>query len=249
MELRVAVEKRLGTFDLAVDFAVSGACIGLCGPSGAGKSTLVGLIAGMQRPDRGTLVLDGETLFSSERAIHCPQERRRIGIVLQQPHLFPHLDVRGNLLFGWHRTPPTLRRLELAHVAGMLQIAPLLGRRVHNLSGGEQQRVAIGRALLASPRLLLLDEPLAALDEPLRLTVMRELRAVCADVAIPYVYISHTTAEVAAMTTQIVHLAAGRLRDGTPGQTMQSDPMQPDPEQPDPVQPDPVQPDPTQPET
>jgi len=163
MELQVKVDKRLGGFFLDMEFVCQGDRTGLFGPSGSGKSTLVGLIAGLGKPDNGSILLDGERLYDSRKGICLPPERRRIGIVFQHPHLFPHLSVEGNLLYGLKRSVPGHANIDFADLVETLQIGELLERGVNNLSGGEKQRVSIGRAVLANPRLLLMDEPLFAL--------------------------------------------------------------------------------------
>ena len=172
VELRVAVRKSYGTFLLDADFTLKGERIGIFGPSGSGKSTLVSLIAGLHHPDRGLIMLDGETLFDSGQKIDVHAERRRISMVFQRPHLFPHLSVKGNLLYGYKRCAHRHRNITLDGVVEVLGIGNLLERGVKNLSGGEKQRVAIGRAVLSNPRLLVMDEPLSALDDTLKFQII-----------------------------------------------------------------------------
>ena len=181
MELRVALQKRFNSFLLDVDFTAQGERIGIFGPSGSGKSTLVDLIAGLNRPDKGTIVLDGETLFDSGTGVNVRTENRRMGMVFQRPSLFPHLSVKGNLLYGYRRCAPQNRKIAFDDVVEVLKIGRLLDRGVKHLSGGEKQRVAIGRAVLGNPRLLLLDEPLSALDDNLKFQIVPFLKNVCAD--------------------------------------------------------------------
>jgi molybdate transport system ATP-binding protein len=154
MELKVSLKKSYGAFFLDADFALKGERIGIFGPSGSGKSTLVSLIAGLHHPDRGFIVLDGETIFDSLQRLDVHAERRRISMVFQRPHLFPHLSVKGNLLYGYKRCSRQHRKITLDSVVEVLGIDNLLDRGVKNLSGGEKQRVAIGRAVLSNPRLL-----------------------------------------------------------------------------------------------
>ena len=165
MNLEVDVAHRFGSFALEARFTSQGRLTAFFGRSGAGKSSLVNIIAGVVRPDRGRIVLDRTTLVDTERGVFVPKHRRRVGYVFQEGRLFPHLTVRQNLTFGRWFTPKRERKLGLDQVLDLLGIGHLLDRRPGALSGGEKQRVAIGRALLTSPRLLLMDEPLASLDE------------------------------------------------------------------------------------
>lgn len=211
MELRVAVQKRLGTFSLDMDFTVEGARIGIFGPSGGGKSTLVGLIAGLHHPERGVILIDGEPVFDSKQRVNIPTEHRRISMVFQRPHLFPHLSVKGNLLYGYKRCDRDNRKIRLESLLEVLQIGHLLGRGVKNLSGGEKQRVAIGRAVLANPRLLVMDEPLSALDDSLKFQIIPFLKNTCERFAIPYLFISHSMTEMRIMTDRVLNVADGSL--------------------------------------
>src|SRR6478609_6692472 len=169
----VDIEQRLGAFELKVAFRAEAPIVGLFGRSGSGKTTVVNALAGTSRPQRGRIVINGETLFDSARGIDLPPERRRLGYVFQDDLLFPHLDVESNLMYGYRRAPASTRVIEPAQVVDLLGLKALLQRSTHALSGGERQRVAIGRALLAQPRLLLMDEPLASLDAQRRDEVLR----------------------------------------------------------------------------
>lgn len=220
MELRVAVEKNFGKFQLAADVSVQGERIGIFGPSGGGKSTLVGLIAGLTKPDRGTIVLDGETLFDSSTGANVRTEGRRMGMVFQRPSLFPHLTVRGNLLYGYRRCAPEHRKIVFDDVVEVLKIGHLLDRGVTHLSGGEKQRVAIGRAVLGNPRLLLLDEPLSALDDNLKFKIVPFLKSACEVFGIPYLFISHSLLEIRIMTDQVLNVVNGRIADQTPAEAL-----------------------------
>ena len=215
MELRAATKRRFGSFLLDVKFLVRGERIGIFGPSGSGKSTLVGLIAGLSKPDWGTIALDGETLFDSNTGLNVPAEHRRMGMVFQRPSLFPHLSVKGNLLYGYRRCAPEHRKIAFGDVVEVLQIGRLLDRGVKHLSGGEKQRVAIGRAVLGNPRLLLLDEPLSALDDNLKFQIVPFLKNVCAAFKIPYLFISHSLLEMQIMTDQVLHVVEGRVVEQT----------------------------------
>lgn len=210
MELRMAVAKRYGSFALEADFALSGERFGVFGDSGSGKSTLVGMLTGLVTPDCGEIVFNGEPLFSSRQRCNVPPERRRIGMVFQHPHLFPHLNVRNNLLYGFKRCAAAERRVDFATLVEVLQIGHLLDRGVSNLSGGEKQRVAIGRAVLSNPRLLVMDEPLSALDDRLRFQIIPYLRGVGDNFGIPYLFISHSLVEMRLMTERVIVFEQGR---------------------------------------
>ncbi len=200
----------MGDFELEVAFQAEAPIVGLFGRSGAGKTSLVNALAGVARPRRGRIVVNGETLFDSERGINLPPERRRLGYVFQDDLLFPHLHVEANLLYGFHRAPVAARVIEPAHVIALLGLQRLLRRLPDSLSGGEKQRVAIGRALLAQPRLLLMDEPLASLDVARRDEVLRYIELLRDDLAIPIVYVSHSVAEITRLADTVVLLAEGR---------------------------------------
>ncbi len=209
--LRVDVEKLLGDFSLQAKFESEGRVTGLFGASGAGKTSLVNMIAGLLRPDRGTIVVDGETLDDTAKGIHVPPWRRRIGYVFQDARLFPHLNVRQNLDYGRRMNGLADDIEQQTRVTGLLDIGHLLDRRPGKLSGGERQRVALGRALLAKPRLLLLDEPLGALDESRRAEILPYLVKLRDEARIPMVYVSHDAAEMRQLATQIVLLQRGRV--------------------------------------
>lgn len=212
--LQVDIEHRLGAFALDVHFATGGGLIALFGRSGAGKSSIVNAIAGLIRPERGRIAAGNTVLLDTERGIFVPAPRRRIGYVFQEGRLFPHLTVRQNLLFGrWFapRASSVGGAARFDEVVDLLGIAPLLARRPGRLSGGEKQRVAIGRALLAEPRLLLMDEPLASLDAARKDEIFPYLERLRDASDIPIVYVSHAAAEVARLATTIVLVADGRV--------------------------------------
>jgi molybdate transport system ATP-binding protein len=200
MQLSMKVQKNFGSFTLTTDFTASGDRLGVFGVSGSGKSTLVSMLAGLVEPDSGEIVLDGACLFSSSQGVNLRPEQRRIAMVFQQHCLFPHLSVRNNLLYGFKRCPVEYRTIDFSALLGVLQLEELLGRGVTNLSGGEKQRVALGRAILANPRLLLMDEPLSALDDTLRFQIIPYLRSVSEKFGIPYLFISHSLVEMRLMT-------------------------------------------------
>ena len=211
MRLTVSVQKKLGQFQFAADFDLAGHRVGLFGPSGSGKSTLMHLLAGLLRPDCGSIRLDDTVLFDSARGIDLAPEQRRVGVVFQHSLLFPHLSVRRNLLYGWRRTAEAERRIEPGAIIEALHLGHLLDRGVNLLSGGERQRVALGRTILACPRLILLDEPLSGLDEELKLQIMPYLNTVVSRFAMPLVFISHSLLEMRLMTEQVLVVAEGQV--------------------------------------
>ena len=196
MKLHIEVEKKMGDFSLQVNADISGERVGIFGQSGSGKSTLVHLVSGMLQPDSGEIFLDGDCLFSSTQGINLSPEKRRIALVFQHAMLFPHLSVNTNLLYGYNRCRPENKHIRPEALIDLLKLQPLLERRVRNLSGGEKQRVALGRAVLANPRLLVMDEPLAALDDALRFQVIPYLVSVGKEFSVPYLFISHSLTEM-----------------------------------------------------
>jgi molybdate transport system ATP-binding protein len=215
MEIRMAAEKRYGNFTLAADFTIAGKQIGIFGESGSGKSTLVALLAGIHHPDRGEIFLDGECLFSSAKRINVSTEHRRIAMVFQHPNLFPHLSVKSNLLYGFKRCAPEQRAIDFATLATVLKLESLLPRGVNNLSGGEKQRVALGRAVLANPRLLVMDEPLSALDDTLKFQIIPYLKSASEQFRIPYLFISHSLVEMRLMADEVLVVADGAIVEQT----------------------------------
>ena len=209
--LRVNVAKQLGEFSLEASFESQGRVTGLFGASGAGKTSLVNMIAGLTRPDRGTIAIDDETLEDTAKGIHVPAHRRRIGYVFQDARLFPHLSVAANLDYGRRMNRLSEDPAQTKRVTELLDIGHLLDRRPGKLSGGERQRVALGRALLSKPRLLLLDEPLGSLDEGRRAEILPYLVRLRDEARIPMVYVSHDPAELRQLATQIVLLKGGRV--------------------------------------
>jgi molybdate transport system ATP-binding protein len=196
-----------GAFTLEMSARLDAPITALFGPSGSGKTTTLDAIAGLRTPRRGTIAVNDRLLFSSTSQINLPPHQRHIGYMPQDVALFPHMNVRRNLLYGSHPgVSPDLDR-----VVGMLEIDRLVERRVHDLSGGERQRVALGRALMSGPSLLLLDEPLAAVDVPLRRRILPYLQRVRDDLKIPILYVSHDREEVRELADDVVHLDAGRV--------------------------------------
>ncbi len=210
--LQVDIEHRLADFALDIHFRAGRGLTALFGRSGAGKTSVVNAIAGLLHPRRGRIVMDGSVLLDTEHGICVPTYRRRVGYVFQEGRLFPHLTVRKNLLFGrWFAPSRERRASSLDDIVDLLDIAPLLDRRPGRLSGGEKQRVAIGRALLASPRLLLMDEPLASLDARRKDEILPYLERLRDEARVPIVYVSHSIAEVARLATTIVLISTGRV--------------------------------------
>jgi molybdate transport system ATP-binding protein len=209
--LRVDVAKRLGDFSIEASFTSEGRVTGLFGASGAGKTSLINMIAGLLRPDRGIIAVDGETLDDTMARTHVPVHRRRIGYVFQDARLFPHLDVRQNLDYGRRMNGLAEDGAQHRRVTELLDIGNLLDRRPGRLSGGERQRVALGRALLSRPRLLLLDEPLGSLDDERKEEILPYLVRLRDEASIPMVYVSHDAAELRQLATQIVMLRHGRV--------------------------------------
>jgi molybdate transport system ATP-binding protein len=209
--LSIEVRRKLAHFTLDIQVECPYTVTAVFGPSGSGKTTLLNLVAGLLRPDQGTIAMDGETLFSSKHDIDLPPERRRVGYVFQDDLLFPHLTVLQNLRYGYDLLPSGARRFNVDHIVDLLELGPLLERRPALLSGGERQRVALGRAILASPRLLLMDEPLASLDQGLKDRIIPYLRHIRSDLAIPMLYVSHSVAEILQLTGQVIVLQHGRV--------------------------------------
>ncbi len=208
--LAVDVEKKLGVFQVAARFQADGVTA-LFGPSGAGKTTVINMVAGLIKPDRGSIALDGTILFDAARGIDLRPNRRRIGYVFQEGRLFPHLSVRQNIDYGRWASGQPRNADEFARVVDMLDIRQLLDRRPRLLSGGERQRIAIGRALLLRPRLFLLDEPLASLDAAHKAEILPYLVRLRDEADVPMIYVSHDAAEVRRIATKVVRIDAGRV--------------------------------------
>lgn len=211
MTLQVAIKAQMGAFVLDVDFAAPKGVTALFGPSGCGKSSIINAIAGLIRPDQGHIICAARLLFDSAARVNLPPHRRRLGVIFQDARLFPHLSVQQNLTFGrWfagrHRRGPSLQ-----DVSDLLGIGHLLRRRPATLSGGEAARVAIGRALLAAPDMILADEPLAALDETRRAEILPYFAALRDAALVPMIYVSHSVSEVAHLATTVVAMANGRV--------------------------------------
>ncbi|MGR9185395.1 molybdenum ABC transporter ATP-binding protein [Rhizobium leguminosarum] len=211
MTLIVEAKQRLGAFSLDAAFTSERGVTALFGRSGSGKTSMIRIIAGLARPDEGRVVLDGEPLTETATGIFVPKHRRRFGYVFQEARLFPHLSIRANLSYGrWFAARPAHGE-SFDHIVDLLGIETLLERSPSKLSGGEKQRVAIGRALLSSPRLLLMDEPLAALDDARKAEILPYLQRLRDETDIPIVYVSHSIAEVARLANQVVVMRDGKV--------------------------------------
>src|SRR5208283_2452620 len=206
----VDIEQRLGAFHLAVKFAAEAPIVGLFGRSGSGKTSVINAIAGITRPLRGSICINDLFLFDAAEGINLPPEERRIGFVFQDALLFPHMDVESNLLYGQRLRPAKDRFIDKARVVELLGLGGLLHRRPEALSGGEKQRVAIGRALLAQPRILLMDEPLAALDVPRKAQILEYVERLRDELNIPIVYVTHAVTEITRLADTVVVLSDGK---------------------------------------
>ena len=211
MTLSVDVRHRLGVFELDAAFESGGRLTALFGASGSGKTSLVNVIAGLIRPDSGRVAAEGRVLVDTAKRVYVPKHRRRIGYVFQDARLFPHMTVSQNLAYGSWFAPRGERHAERAVVVELLGIGELLHRKPNRLSGGEKQRVAIGRALLANPRLILMDEPLASLDDARKGEILPYIERLRDETKVPIVYVSHSIVEVARLATDVVVLKAGKV--------------------------------------
>lgn len=224
MTLSVVLRHAFPGFDLDLAFDAPQGVTVLFGRSGSGKTTVVNAVAGLLRPDAGRVSIDGWALFDTAQRLWLPPHRRRLGYVFQDARLFPHLTVRQNLLYGRWFAPRTARGASFDRVVEMLGIDPLLDRRPGALSGGEKSRVALGRALLAAPRLILADEPLAALDAARKAEIMPYFERLRDETDVPILYVSHDAAEVARLATTVVVLETGRVSAIGPAGAVLGDP-------------------------
>lgn len=213
--LELVIKLQRDDFELSVSFSSPLRALALFGPSGSGKTTLLMAIAGLRRPDSGRIVLDNHVLYDSASGTQVPVEQRRLGVVFQDGRLFPHLNVRDNLLFGRRARSrygaPVSTGITFDAAVELLGLQALLGRRPAQLSGGQARRVAVGRALLSDPAALLLDEPLTGLHREARVEVLEYLRALRAELDLPVMLVSHQPDEVAALAQEVARLDDGHL--------------------------------------
>lgn len=226
MSLSVNLRHDFGAFHLDASFEAPAGVTALFGRSGAGKSTVVQAVAGLMRPDTGLIRINDRVICDTARGINLPPHHRRIGYVFQDARLFPHLSVRQNLLYGQFFARKRLAGggPTLAMVSELLGITPLLSRMPALLSGGEKQRVAIGRALLAGPEILLMDEPLAALDAPRKAEILPYLERLRDETRLPILYVSHAPEEIARLATTLILMEGGRVTASGKAETLLADP-------------------------
>ncbi len=206
----VDVSSQLGDFSLSAKFTVNGGITAIFGRSGAGKSSLIRMIAGLSAPDRGRIALGERVVFDRAASINVPVQQRGVGMVFQDARLFPHMSVERNLLYSqWAAGRHSA--VGLGEIAELLGISHLLKRRPHGLSGGEKQRVAIGRALLSNPQILVLDEPLASLDASRKAEILPYLLKLKNEFGIPMLYVSHSLGEIEQLADTLVLLDAGTV--------------------------------------
>lgn len=209
--LEIDIRHRFNDFSLEAAFTARSGLTALFGRSGSGKTSLINMLAGLVRPERGRIAVGGHVLFDSATGVDVATERRRLGYVFQEPRLFPHMSVSSNLTYGRRSAPTKDRRQDFDQVVDMLDLRLLLDRRPGFLSGGEKQRVAIGRALLADPRLLLMDEPLASLDAPRKNEILPFIERLRDELGLPIVYVSHHLEEVIRLADTMVILSDGKV--------------------------------------
>lgn len=223
MGFDIRIQHRQGAFNLDVDFSVPDGLTVLFGRSGCGKSTVIRAVAGLLRPENGHIRVGARVLFDSKAGRDLPVHRRRVGYVFQEGLLFPHMNVRRNLMFGQRFAPTSTGGDGIDQIVELLGIEPLLERRPAQLSGGEKQRVAIGRALLAGPDVLLADEPLSALDGPRKSEILPYFERLRDEMNIPILYVSHSPSEVARLATTVVAMDAGQIQKVGPAADVLSD--------------------------
>lgn len=210
--LEVRIKKTQGDFVVDAAFKLNGTGItALFGKSGAGKTSVINMVAGLSRPDEGRIAVNGTVYYDSNQGINVRTEKRRFGYIFQDGRLFPHLSVRSNLMYGMKLIPSSERFLGFDQVVDVLGIDRLLNRRPANLSGGEKQRVAIGRALLTSPHLVLMDEPLASLDNERKNELLPFIAMMQKEFSIPILYVTHSVQEIINLAHNVVIIEYGRI--------------------------------------
>lgn len=211
MTLQVEILHRQGDFQLDLAFTSDGGVTALFGPSGSGKTSALRILGGLVRPHAARIVLDGDVLLDTKAGVFVPAYRRKLGYVFQEPRLFPHLNVKQNLIYGRWFASKTRAADDLSRITQLLGMEALLERRPAGLSGGEKQRVAIGRALLSYPRMLLMDEPLSALDEARKAEILPYLERLRDELRLPILYVSHSGSEVARLADQVIAMDQGKV--------------------------------------
>ncbi|TCM69749.1 molybdate transport system ATP-binding protein [Acinetobacter calcoaceticus] len=208
--LRFDLNYQQGGFKLQLQLEMQQEILGIVGASGAGKSSLLKLLLGLLCPQQGYIELDQTRLFDSQLVINIPMHRRKIAMVFQQAWLFPHLNVRQNLCYAQKFLKPAQSKFHLDEVVDLLELQPLIQRKAHQLSGGEAQRISIGRALLSSPHLLLLDEPLTGLDQDLKQQLLPYLARIQTEMRLPMIYVTHHREELEFLAARVMQLQAGK---------------------------------------
>lgn len=198
-------------FNFDVSLQIDKRVTAIFGPSGSGKSTLLSLIAGITQPNSGRIFIDNECVFDSQLGINKPIHQRRVGLVFQDGRLFPHMSVEQNLNYAFKLNSQQKQLIQPAEIMQLLALESLKKQQPHQLSGGEKQRVALGRALLSSPKLLMLDEPLASLDEKLKQQILPYLKLVADNINIPMLYVSHSMDEILQLTNDIIYIENGAV--------------------------------------
>ncbi|PYG26386.1 molybdenum ABC transporter ATP-binding protein [Pelagimonas varians] len=224
MSLSVAIQHSVGETNFSIKFDAPDGLTALFGRSGAGKTTVINAVAGLLRPQTGKVVVNGRVLFDSNNGTNVAPHKRRLGYIFQEARLFPHLSVRQNLKYGRWFASQSARTESIDRVVDMLGIGSLLDRAPNGLSGGEKQRVAIGRALLAGPELILADEPLAALDAARKAEILPYFETLRDEARIPILYVSHSATEVARLATTVVALEDGKVAQQGSASEVLSDP-------------------------
>lgn len=224
MSLKIDIRHQLADFELKVAFNAPAGVTALFGASGAGKTTVINALSGLMYPDYGCISLDNQVYLDTEKGINLSVQKRRLGYVFQDHRLFPHMRVARNLSYGQRMQGLPKDPEAEEKVISMLGLAPLLQRFPAALSGGEKQRVAIGRALLSKPRILLLDEPLASLDQARRQEILPYLERLRDEAGLPILYVSHSVSEVARLATTVVILERGKMRRIGPVSEIFADP-------------------------
>ncbi len=222
MGIEIAIRHGLGELEIDVAFKSDAGVVALFGPSGAGKTSIANIIAGLMRPQQARIVVDGEILCDTERGIFLAPSQRRIGLVFQDTRLFPHLTVAQNLNYGGWFNRGSEGGIDRDHLVELLGLQGLLKRRPTELSGGEKQRVAIGRAVLSRPRLLIMDEPLASLDGARKEEILSYIEKLRDALKLQVIYVSHSRNEIARLAGDVAVLSDGKLEGfGPPAKVFQ----------------------------